>query len=128
MNIEENERMGFLVLFEGRFQQNFKKVVFRKRFMFINVFNMKKRRKKEVVILGVKRKQSKSVDQIEELDRLKDLFRFFNKRILFNEYSRLFNVGDDGVLYLFNDSFWDSYYQGLEEDSRAGIREGQNSL
>lgn len=96
--------------------------------MFINVFNMKKRRKKEVVILGVKRKQSKSVDQIEELDRLKDLFRFFNKRILFNEYSRLFNVGDDGVLYLFNDSFWDSYYQGLEEDSRVGIREGQNSL
>lgn len=128
MNIEENERMGFLVLFEGRFQQNFKKVVFRKRFMFINVFNMKKRRKKDVVILGVKRKQSKSVDQIEELDRLKDLFRFFNKRILFNEYSRLFNVGDDGVLYLFNDSFWDSYYQGLEEDSRVGIIEGQNSL
>lgn len=128
MNIEENERMGFLVLFEGRFQQNFKKVVFRKRFMFINVFNMKKRRKMDVVILGVKRKQSKSVDQKEELDRLKDLFRFFNKRILFNEYSRLFNVGDDGVLYLFNDSFWDSYYQGLEEDSRAGIREGQNSL
>lgn len=128
MNTEENERMGSLASSEGRLQQNSKKAVPRKRLMFTNALNMKKRRKKEVATSGAKRKQSKSADQIEELDRSKDPFRFPNKRTLSNEHSRLLNAGDDGASHSSNDSSWDSHHQGLEEDSRAGTREGQNSL
>lgn len=128
MNTEENERMGSLASSEGRLQQNSKKAVPRKRLMFTNALNMKKRRKKDVATSGAKRKQSKSADQIEELDRLKDPFRFPNKRTLSNEHSRLLNAGDDGASHSSNDSSWDSHHQGLEEDSRAGTREGQNSL
>lgn len=128
MNTEENERMGSLASSEGRLQQNSKKAVPRKRLMFTNALNMKKRRKKEVATSGAKRKQSKSADQIEELDRSKDPFRFPNKRTLSNEHSRLLNAGDDGASHSSNDSSWDSHHQGLEEDSRVGTREGQNSL
>lgn len=128
MNTEENERMGSLASSEGRLQQNSKNAVPRKRLMFTNALNMKKRRKKDVATSGAKRKQSKSADQIEELDRSKDPFRFPNKRTLSNEHSRLLNAGDDGASHSSNDSSWDSHHQGLEEDSRAGTREGQNSL
>lgn len=130
MNTGGNETGDSLASSEGRPLQNSKKAVPRKRLMFTNALNMKKRRKKDVATSGAKRKQSKSVDQIEKLDRSKDPFRFPDQRTLSSERStgRLLNAGDDGASHSSNDNSWDSHHQEPEEDNRAGTREGQNSL
>lgn len=128
MDTEGNERGASLASSEERPLQNSKKPVPRKRLMFTNALNMKKRRKKDVATSGAKRKQSMIADQIEELDRSKYPFRFSDQRTLSNERSRLLNVGDNDASHSSNDNSWDSHHQEPEEDNRVGTREGQNSL